>query len=325
MHDYALLRESLTNVSRWKGQHVIVHADLAILNKERYTSPIIRDVLLLRNAGIDVTFSCVNTADTLAFIQQAEARGVSTGMIDTISDIIDFVEALNVVKVVFLCDSNGIYDRHQHLLLREMTSQEAESLLLGSVVSGDMSEKVHLAVRLCKGRVQRVHFVNGRKEGALLDELLSSKGSGTMIYQNTPPYKMVRKAVSDDAVDIAHMIRDTVDSSIVEEVILRRISDCIVFVVDGHIHAAAVSSYKNDVTRVEYLAHSTEFDASEVLYALLQHIINGAVRCSVRRITVDPKRASNLIGIWPWFLKLGFRKDSLLLEKGQKLWAKDLL
>ncbi|MEK9151515.1 MAG: hypothetical protein AAB547_02695 [Patescibacteria group bacterium] len=323
MHDYALLRESLANVSQWRGRRVIVHVDLGILNKEKYTSPIISDVLFLHNAGIEMTFSCAGIG-AAAFVQKASARGVNTVMIDTISDIVGLADRLNAVKVFFLCEGDGVYD-HRHMLVREMTSQEAASMLQGPVVHGAMSEKVRLAVRLCEGgRVQRVHFANGRKEGALLDEFLSSKGSGTMIYRDDPPYKMVRQAVSDDAVGIAHMIRDTVDSSIVEEVVLRRVSDCRIFTVDGHIHAVAMSSYEDGVIKVGYLAHSSEFDASEVLYVLLQHIIDEAARCGARKITIEPNRAPILIGIWPWFLKLGFQKSLLASGTNHKLWEKSL-
>lgn len=323
MHDHALLREALANVSQWKGRRVIVHADLNILNKEKYTSPVISDALFLCNAGIDVMFSCMG-AGAPAFVKQAGSRGVNTVMIDTVSDIIGLAESLNAVKVFFLCAGDGIYD-HQHMLVREMTSQEAGSMLQGGVVSGSIAERVRLAVRLCEGgRVQRVHFANGCKEGAFLDELLSSKGSGTMIYRDDPPYKVIRKAVPDDAIGIGHMIRDTVDSSIVEEVILRRVADCTIFTVDGHLHAAAVSSLKDDTTNVEYLANSAEFDASEVLYALLQCVIGEAKRLGVRKITVDPNRAPILIGIWPWFLNLGFRKGVLSPHNNHKLWEKDL-
>ncbi len=322
MHDYALLRESLANVSQWRGRRVIVHVDLNILNKEKYTSPIIGDALFLHNAGIEMTFSCAGTGAS-AFVQKASARGVNTVMIDAISEIVGLADRLEAVKVFFLCEGDGIYD-HQHRLVREMTSQEATSMLQGAVVHGAMSEKVRLAVRLCEGgHVQRVHFANGRKEGAFLDEFLSSKGSGTMIYRDDPPYKVVRQAVPDDAVGIAHMIRDTVDSSIVEEVVLRRVGDCVVFTVDGHIHATAVSSYEDGMIRVEYLANSAEFDASEVLYALLRHIIDDATRRGARKITIDPSRAPILIGIWPWFLELGFRKTALS-ARNHKLWEVNL-
>lgn len=326
MHDYAVLREALTNVSRWRGRCILVHAIPEILKEEKHVSPIIRDVLLLRSVGIDVVFSCSGYDETSVFVRQVKARGIPIEMINSITDIIGLVTRLGAVKVFFLCKSDGIHKNGS--LVREMTSEEAEGMLQQrQVVRGSMPEVIRLAILLCAGGIQRVHLIDGRGKGALLDEILSSKGSGTMIYRSDSSYRAVRKATYDDAVDIAHMIRSTkVDSSIVEEVILKRVDNCTVFVVDDHVHATTVSSYRDGVMNIEYLAHSMEFefDASEVLKGLLQYVIDDAIACGAKKVTLNLNRAPVLMGIWPWFSRLGFHASSSLLGNHHELWEKDL-
>ena len=323
MHDFGLLREALANVSRWQGKRVIVYVDPVTFSKEKYSSPIIRDVALLFGTGINMVFSCLHDGSA-EFVRKAAFQGLNVVLLDMLADLVPLAERLDAVKVFLLCENDGIYDQRRHMLVREATVQDAEKILESDLVSGQMLEKLQLAVHLCRGHVERAHLVSGLKEGALLDEFLSGKGSGTMIYRDDPPYKTVRKAVSDDAVSIAHMIRDTVDSSIVEEVVQKRIGDSTVFVVDGHIHAAALSSFADHTVKIEYLAHSNEFDASEVLSALLRHIIDEAAKCGATGVVVDPNRVSKLIGIWPWFLGLGFHKTQSPSNKNEKWWRKEL-
>lgn len=317
MHDHTLLRETLASVSRWKGRRVIVHVDVAVLNKEKYTAPLISDALLLQNVGIEMHFLCTGKG-AQAFADRSRERGVDAVVIGGIDDIPKLAESFKAVKVFFLCDGDGIF--RDHILIREMTVQESASMVGSGCIAGTMQKKLRLAVQMLNGGcVHRVHFANGRKEGAFLDEFLSSKGSGTMVYKDQPPYKKVRSATVDDVVDITHVIR-SIDSSIVEEVVASHINDLMVYSVDGHVHAVAMVLSGQGVVKVEYLAHSTEFDASESLYALLECVINMARQSHAKKIVVESFRAPALIGIWPWFIRLGFKKNG----NSHKLWEKQV-
>ncbi len=322
MHDYTLLREALASISRWKNQSVIICVDLNVLDKEKYLSPIMSDAFLLRSVGINIIITCIGEK-TSVFIKKIRDRGMNTVVLNRLSDIIDIAELLKVSKVFFLNNVDGIYDQN-HILVREMTSSEAENMLHSDTISGGMSKKVHLAIQLCKKKVERVHLVNGLKEGSFIDEFLSSKGSGTMIYRNGLAYKMVRPALQDDVVDITHIVRENISSSVIEEIVSRHISSYKVFTVDGHIHAVALSLISDSVIEVDYLAHSSEFDASEALQILLKNIIDEAHMLGVTKITVDPSKSPSLIGIWPWFLKLGFQKRVSEVVKSRVLWEKSV-
>lgn len=321
-HDTNLLRESLSSVARWRHHRVIVHVDLKVLTKEKHTTTLISDALLLREVGLEVMFVCTGNG-TERFVERSQDRGVTAVAINDITDMISIVKEEQAVKVFFLCEGDGIFNGR--LLIRDMTLEEAEYALKVGFVSGMMQRRLSVAVEMCHCCVRRVHFVNGRKEGAFLDEFLSDKGCGTMVYRDEPPYKTVRDATHEDVIDIAQIIRDSVDSSIVEEVIAKYIGSFNVYTVDGHVNAVVGWSLEGEAVKVRFLAHTTEFDASEALFALLQHVIFQTEGRDAKKILIDAGRAPALIGIWPWFLKLGFRKrQHTTSEKAHKTWEKDL-
>lgn len=323
MHNPGLLREALGSIARWRDGRVLVHVDLDTINQERDIASVISDVALLKYAGIDIRFTCVGeTVDH--FTHRAAQRGIETRPIGHIKDITSFVEEQMVAKIFFLCEGNGVYHNG---LIREMTAEEVMIALDEDVFKGVMREKMQLAVELCVKGVKRVHFANGKRNGAFLAEFLSDKGSGTMIYGNVPPYKLTRRAEVEDVVDIASIIRETVDSSVVEEVIMQRIEDVTVFSVDGYAHAVIISFYDKDesVYQIDYLAHAEEFDASEAIDQLLQYALDQAKVVGARTIVIDPNRAPKLLGIQPWFLRRGYvRRDSKQRNSNYRWWQKEL-
>jgi acetylglutamate kinase len=67
-------------------------------------------------------------------------------------------------------------------LLSELSSQDALDLLaLDGVVDGGMIPKLESAVRALKAGVSRVHLLDGRVEHALVLELFTPEGIGTML------------------------------------------------------------------------------------------------------------------------------------------------
>jgi acetylglutamate kinase len=72
-------------------------------------------------------------------------------------------------------------------LLSELGVAEALDLLAhADAVEGGMIPKLESAVRALKGGVPRVHFLDGRVEHALVLELFTPEGIGTMIALDAP-------------------------------------------------------------------------------------------------------------------------------------------
>ena len=100
-----------------------------------------------------------------------------------------------------------------------------------------MVSKFEHCIRACQSGVNRVHVIDGRIDEALLAEVFSNEGIGTMIYANE--YQAVRRAMKKDVRAIRNLIRESVEQ---EEIVKRSRADIIsqlqdyyVFQIDGNI------------------------------------------------------------------------------------------
>jgi acetylglutamate kinase len=89
--------------------------------------------------------------------------------------------ALNAEKLIFLSNVAGIY-REDGSLISEMTEAEAKQLVREGVITDGMIPKVTACLDALSV-VPRVHIVDGREKSALLRELLTDQGAGTMIVR----------------------------------------------------------------------------------------------------------------------------------------------
>jgi acetylglutamate kinase len=88
---------------------------------------------------------------------------------------------LEAHKLVYVNDVPGLIGPGGDLL-SELGAQEALDLLTrGGVVEGGMIPKLESAVRALKAGVARVHLLDGRVEHALVLELFTPEGIGTMV------------------------------------------------------------------------------------------------------------------------------------------------
>ncbi|HOU61928.1 MAG TPA: hypothetical protein PK105_09165 [Rectinema sp.] len=58
------------------------------------------------------------------------------------------------------------------------------SLVAENVIKGGMIPKVEACVRVVRDGVEKAHIIDGRKHHAILLELLTDQGVGTMIRRN---------------------------------------------------------------------------------------------------------------------------------------------
>jgi acetylglutamate kinase len=91
--------------------------------------------------------------------------------------------ALGAEKLVYLTDVEGLY---AHLddpgsLIPQLTVDEVEALLAAGRVAAGMIPKLSGIVAALRGGVRRAHVLDGRREHALLLELFTDSGIGTMV------------------------------------------------------------------------------------------------------------------------------------------------
>jgi acetylglutamate kinase len=93
---------------------------------------------------------------------------------------------LSAEKLVYMNDVPGLIGADGDLL-SELAVQDALDLLAHpDAVDGGMIPKLESAVRALKAGVPRVHFLDGRVEHALVLELFTPEGIGTMISVDAP-------------------------------------------------------------------------------------------------------------------------------------------
>ncbi len=94
--------------------------------------------------------------------------------------------AIGAHKIIFLTDVDGFYEdfSDKDSLVSQMTLSEVRAMLAGGKVSSGMIPKLQSCVGALEGGVPRAHIVNGTKPHSILVELLTSAGSGTLIYDD---------------------------------------------------------------------------------------------------------------------------------------------
>jgi acetylglutamate kinase len=93
--------------------------------------------------------------------------------------------AIRAEKMVLCTDVDGVLDGNGQLI-SELTADETRALLADGTISGGMIPKVEACVRALE-TVPRVHIIDGRNAHALIEELLTDVGIGTMLIPTRDP------------------------------------------------------------------------------------------------------------------------------------------
>jgi acetylglutamate kinase len=89
-------------------------------------------------------------------------------------------EVLKAEKLVLLTNTPGVLDR-KGKLLTGLTPKRIDELVVEGTLSGGMLPKIASALDAARGGVKSVHIIDGRVEHALLLEILTDEGVGTLI------------------------------------------------------------------------------------------------------------------------------------------------
>lgn len=115
---------------------------------------------------------------TVAIGKGGESYNVNA---DTVAG--ELAAALGAVKLVMMTDVAGIYQdfADKDSLIREMSAKDARQLITDGHVDRGMIPKVEACVIAVAGGVERTSIIDGRLPHALLIELFTHEGIGTMI------------------------------------------------------------------------------------------------------------------------------------------------
>jgi acetylglutamate kinase len=88
--------------------------------------------------------------------------------------------ALKAKRMLMLTDIKGVLDANGELI-RQMTIEEARALIATGVATGGMIPKLENAIHAVESGVEAVVILDGRRPHAMLVELFSEHGAGTLI------------------------------------------------------------------------------------------------------------------------------------------------
>ena len=88
--------------------------------------------------------------------------------------------SLKSEKLVLLTDVEGVVDQEKKLV-SSLSAASAQRMLEEGVITGGMIPKIACAIKAITAGVKRVHIIDGRVEHALLLEIFTDTGVGTVI------------------------------------------------------------------------------------------------------------------------------------------------
>ncbi|MEA5503130.1 acetylglutamate kinase [Halotia wernerae UHCC 0503] len=121
----------------------------------------------------------IPVVSSVAADEQGQAYNINA---DTIAG--EIAAALGAEKLILLTDTQGIFKDYKDpsTLIPKVDIREARELIASGVVSGGMIPKVNCCVRSLAQGVSAAHIIDGRIPHALLLEIFTDVGIGTMIF-----------------------------------------------------------------------------------------------------------------------------------------------
>ena len=126
----------------------------------------------------------ISTLEAGGFIPVVAPIGVGAGgeSYNINADLVagKLAEILKAEKLVLLTNTPGVLDQNGKLLTG-LTAKRIDALFADGTLSGGMLPKISSALDAARSGVKSVHIIDGRVEHALLLEILTDQGVGTLI------------------------------------------------------------------------------------------------------------------------------------------------
>ncbi len=212
---------------------------------------------------------------------------------------------LAATKLIFLMDADGVRNGRRQLLT-DLSTSDAQALLAnGNKLTPDVLHYLPAAIRACDNGVKRAHLISRHHDGALLLELFTRDGVGTMIAATALAH--IRSATIDDVGGILQIIEPLEEQGVLvrrsRERLESEIERFLVAEYDGHIiGCAALYAFPEDkLGELAALAVQPDFRREGYGEALLHEIEARARKLKLAELFVLTTKTAH------WFLERGFR------------------
>ncbi len=240
--------------------------------------------------------------------------------------------AIGADKLIMLTDEPIKLSRGKRI--DSMVPREVDTLIERRKKLSDRQVRVlRNAASACRGGVRRIHLLDRRDNGALLTELFTRDGAGTLI--TAEPYEHTRQATIDDIGGILEIISPLEQAGVLmprpREVLETEIERFTVVERDGSvIGCAALYPFEHEgLGELACVTIHPDYRASGRGDALLQHLEQGARAAGLQGLFVLTTRTAH------WFRERGFqpagvdrlparRRDLYNWQRGSKVFLKTL-
>lgn len=216
--------------------------------------------------------------------------------------------AIKADKLVYLTDSRGVTDKDGELL-DAMTADEVDKMLSEAEwLSSDIRRYLPCSMRATRSGVGRVHLISFEQDGALLRELFTHDGVGTVITRES--LENIREAKPDDIAALIALIEPMEEEGILvhrpRELLEREIEHFSIMLHDGIIvGCAALYTHSAEEAELACLAVAPEQREWGYGEQLMKRIERRARKMGIKRLFVLTTRTEH------WFVERGFKLGSV--------------
>jgi amino-acid N-acetyltransferase len=234
-------------------------------------------------------------------------------------------------KLIYLIQANGLCDSNGELI-RQMNKDEAKSLLSSSNTEEHNFQYIQSTVDAVEQGVDRVHLIDRNIDGAILHELFTRDGAGTMV--SSTPYDVIRKASIDDIAGLLDIIEPMEKQGVLvarsREKLELEIDYFTVIERDGVIIAcAALYPYDEGLAEIACLVVHKEYSNDGRGDQLMSILEINAKNSNIDRLFIFTTQAEH------WFMERGFvdahlddipieRKSLYNIQRQSKLLIKNI-
>ncbi len=215
--------------------------------------------------------------------------------------------ALGADKLVFLVAGPGLRDGRRRRISRLSAAEVLALLSSRRKLDEGLVRHLRSALLAVRQGIERCHIIGMARDGALLTELFTREGAGTLV--TAEPSETLRRATIEDVAGILDLIRPLEQAGILvkrsREKLETEIDRFHVIEHEGMVIGTAALYPEGEVAELACLAVHPEYRNGGRGQRLLEYIEDLARRQGIRRLFVLTTRTAD------WFRERGFRKASL--------------
>ena len=219
---------------------------------------------------------------------------------------------LKADKLIAFNDDGPIRDEDGNIF-RELTLLKSEKFLVrqksvAGCATAENSSNTYFSLKACHmacdGGIARAHVISANEDGALLKELFTRDGSGTMVYRDS--YETIRRARIDDVMGILNLIAPLEHEGILvkrsRDQLEREIHCFTVMEKDGVVIGCAALYPFSDGESGELacMAVHRDYRRDGKAAKLLTHIERQALKLNINKLFVLTTQTAH------WFIEQGF-------------------